>query len=410
MPEFLQRLGRWISTLPTWLLVAAAVSATPAGAHTRSESHSVWEIKGAEVDLVMTIPVVEANRLSSDRSTPSDEALKAYLTERVYPLSAGRRCELVPPVQTLSAVAGFRKYDFTFKCATPNNLQIHSGAFFDLVASHTNFAQVQAALTSEFTEQLITVEHQTVDVTGGEGSRLKSAHFVEFIRMGMMHIFTGVDHMSFLLGLVLISRRLRDLIFVVTGFTLGHSLTLALAVTGVLRPHAEYIDALVALTIALIGAENIVVQTQKPRLVALGVGGSLALMAVLQWLGFGGLPSLLLLGAGLFTANYLMVSGNLRDAGRLRILITLVFGLIHGFGFAADLLQLQLPPERLAELLVGFNMGVEIGQLILVAGATLLVALLAKYKFTLPRPMVVDVASAFLVGLGVFWFVSRSYA
>lgn len=396
--------------MPTWLLVAAALSAAPAAAHTRSESHSVWEIKGADVDLVMTIPVIEADRLSSDRTAPSDEAVKAYLTERVYPLSTGRRCELVPPVQTLSAVAGFRKYDFTFKCATANDLQVHSGAFFDLVASHTNFAQVQNALTSEFTEQLITVEHQTVDVTGGEGSRLKSARFVEFIRMGMMHIFTGVDHMSFLLGLVLISRRLRDLVFVVTGFTLGHSLTLALAVTGVLRPHAEYIDALVALTIALIGAENIVVQTQKPRLVALVVGGSLALMALFQWLGFGGLPSLLLLGAGLFTANYLLISGNLRDAGRLRILITLVFGLIHGFGFAADLLQLQLPPERLAELLVGFNMGVEIGQLILVAGATLLVALLAKYKFTLPRPVVVDVASAFLVGLGVFWFVSRSYA
>ena len=84
--------------------------------------------------------------------------------------------------------------------------------------------------------------------------------------------------------------------------------------------------------------------------------------------------------------------------------------MIHGFGFAADLLELQLPPERLAELLVGFNLGVEIGQLTLVVGATVLVALLAKYKFTLPRPLVVDVASSFLVALGVFWFVSRSYA
>jgi xanthosine utilization system XapX-like protein len=90
-------------------------------------------------------------------------------------------------------------------------------------------------------------------------------------------------------------------------------------------------------------------------------------------------------------------------------LITLVFGLIHGFGFAADLLELQLPPERLAELLVGFNLGVEIGQLIVVAGATLLVATLAKFRWTLPRPTVVDVASSFLVALGVFWFVSRSY-
>jgi hypothetical protein len=403
----MERLGKQLRRV---MLAAAALGASAAGAHTRSESHSVWEIKGTNVDLVMTMPMVEINRLSSDQGPPSDDRVKNYLTERVYPLSAGQRCELVPPVQTLSAAAGFRKYDFTFKCATPNELKIHSGAFFDLVSSHTNFAQVQNALTSEFTEQLITAEHQTVEVTGGEGSRLKSARFIEFIRMGMMHIFTGVDHMSFLLGLVLISRRLRDLVFVVTGFTIGHSLTLALAVTGVLRPHAEYIDALVALTIALIGAENIVVQTQRPRLVALGVGGSLVLMALLQWLGFGGLPSLLLLGAGLFTANYLLMSGNLRDAGRLRILITLVFGLIHGFGFAADLLQLQLPPGRLAELLVGFNVGVEIGQLILVVGATLLVVLLAKYKFTLPRPLVVDVASAFLVGLGVFWFISRSYA
>jgi HupE / UreJ protein len=381
-----------------------------AAAHTRSQSHSVWEIKGRDVDLVMTIPVIEADRLSGDQSPPSDDRLKAYLGERVYPLAGGKRCGTIPPVQTLSAAPGFRKYDFTFQCPTQDDLQVHSGAFFDVVASHTNFAQVQNASTGEFTEQLITVEHQTVDVTGGAGGRLKSARFIEFIRMGTLHIFTGVDHMSFLLGLVLISRRLRDLVFVVTGFTIGHSLTLALAVTGVLRPHAEYIDALVALTIALIGAENIVVQTHKPMPVAVTAGAALAFMALLQWLGFGGLPSLLLLGAGLFTANYLMISGRLRDAGRLRILITLVFGLIHGFGFAADLLELQLPPERLAELLVGFNLGVEIGQLVLVVGASLLVAALAKLRWTLPRPLVVDVASSFLVALGIFWFVTRSYA
>jgi hypothetical protein len=386
-----------------------ALLAPAAGAHTRSQSHSVWEINGPEVDLVMTIPAIEADRLARDRVSPSDERLEAYLAERVYPIAAGVRCAIVPPVEALSATAGFRKLDFTFRCPPSSELQIHSGAFFDLVSSHTNFAQVQNAASGEFTEQLITLEHQTVEVTGGEGSRLKSARFVEFIRMGMLHIFTGVDHMSFLLGLVLISRRLRDLVFVVTGFTIGHSLTLALAVTGVLRPHAEYIDALVALTIALIGAENIVVQTRRPAAVALIVGASLALMGLFRALGFGGLPSLLLLGAGLFTANYLMISGRLRDAGRLRILITLVFGLIHGFGFAADLLELQLPPERLAELLVGFNLGVEIGQLMLVGAATLLAAAAVRLRLALPRRLVVDVASSFLVGLGIFWFVTRSY-
>jgi hypothetical protein len=392
-----------------WIAAAACLGCGVASAHTRSQSHSVWEVNGRDVSLIMTIPTIEANRLAADGTSPSDDAVKRYLTSRVYALAAGKRCELVPPVETLSSAPGFRKYDFTFRCASPNDLQIHSGAFFDLVVSHTNFAQVQNAATGEFTEQLINSTHQTVDVTGGAGLRLKSARFFEFIKMGTLHIFTGVDHMAFLLGLVLISRRLRDLVFVVTGFTIGHSLTLALAVTGVLRPHAEYIDALVALTIALIGAENVVVQTGRSKIIALAVGGSLLLMAVMKWLGFGDLPGLLLLGAGLFTANYLMISGNLRDAGRLRMLITLVFGLIHGFGFAADLLELQLPPERLAELLVGFNLGVELGQLTLVVGATLLVVALRRLNLALPRPIVVDVASAFLVGLGAFWFVTRSF-
>lgn len=392
------------------LLIWGVWVGAPAYAHVRSQSHSVWEINGRIVDVVVTIPDIEAKRLGSDASPVTPERLRDYLTQKTYAAADGRRCALVPPVEILTALAGFSKFDFTFKCDAASNLQIHSGAFFDLVASHTNFAQVQNAATGEFTEQLITNEHQTIDVTGGEGGRLKNAGFFEFIRMGMMHIFTGVDHMSFLLGLVLISRRLRDLVFVVTGFTIGHSLTLALAVTGILRPHAEYIDALVALTIALIGAENIVVQTRQPKIVALGVGACLCLMALFQILGFGGLPSLLLLGAGLFTANYLLISGNIRDADRLRVLVTLVFGLIHGFGFAADLLELQLPTQRLTELLVGFNLGVEVGQLALVAGATLVVLGLKRSRLALPRPIVVDVASAFLVGLGVFWFVSRSYA
>jgi HupE / UreJ protein len=393
-----------------WLICAAALTPQTAESHTRSQSHSVWEINGEFVDVVVTVPDVEANRLATETAPVTSDILRDYLTERTYAVAGGTRCALIPPVQTLSALSGFRKFDFTFKCGSAANLQIHSGAFFDLVPSHTNFAQVQNAASGEFTEQLITNEHQTIEVTGGEGSRLKNASFFEFIRMGAMHIFTGVDHMSFLLGLVLISRRLRDLVFVVTGFTIGHSLTLALAVTGVLRPHAEYIDALVALTIALIGAENIVVQTHRPKMVALGAAVCMGLMALFQLLGFGGLPSLLLLGAGLFTANYLLISGNLRDAGRLRMLITLVFGLIHGFGFAADLLELQLPTERLAELLVGFNLGVEAGQLALVVGASMLVVALRKFQLALPRPIVVDVASTFLVGLGVFWFVSRSYA
>ena len=121
------------------------------------------------------------------------------------------------------------------------------------------------------------------------------------------------------------------------------------------------------------------------------------------------LPVLLLFGAGLFTSNYLMVSGHLRDAGRLRLVVTLVFGLVHGFGFAAGLLEEKIPQTRLFELLFGFNIGVEIGQLTLVLGLTLAVYLLRRLKLTLPRPIVVDVAASLLVCVGMYWFIQRSF-
>src|SRR6202051_96297 len=244
-----------------------------------------------------------------------------------------------------------------------DNIKVRSSAWFELVESHTNFAQIQDD-KGTFVEQLITKEQQTLDVESSSGgSPLQNAGFLEFMQMGIMHIFTGVDHMSFMLGLVLISRRVRDLLFVVTGFTLGHSLTLGLAVTGILRPEAQYIDALVALTIALLGGENLGESPHKPLFVALAMGGIMFAMALAQYLGAPvTMPMLLLIGGGIFSANYLMLTGHLRDAARVRLLMTLVFGLIHGFGFASNLLEMKLPSGRLTELLLGFNLGVEVGQ------------------------------------------------
>ncbi|CAN7142448.1 HupE/UreJ family protein [Phenylobacterium sp. LjRoot225] len=388
-------------------LAAAVLAATAAAAHVRSESHSVWEINGRNVDLVMTLPSLETARLSRG-GQPSDADLSRYLAERVHPLADGRRCALVPPVHALGARAGYRRFDLTFTCPDVRNLAIRTQAFFEVAPGHLDYAQVQNAQTGAFTEQLITRDRQTVQVTGGEADRLKAAGFLDFVRMGVVHILTGVDHMAFLVGLVLISRRLKDLLFAVTGFTLGHSLTLALAVTGVIRPQADFIDALVAQTIALIGLENIAVQAKRPAAVAAGLAVTLAAMLALKLAGVGALPVLLLLGAGLFGANYLLISGQVHDAVRLRLAITLVFGLIHGFGFAAGLLDEPLPPERLAELLFGFNVGVEVGQLTIVAAVWVLAWSLGRLKVAPPRPIVVDSSAAALVGVGVFWFVTRA--
>ena len=400
-----------------WVLVALAAlllflfSAAPAFAHTKSETHSVWRIVGSVVHVTFSVPDIEAKRLAGpDKSPPSDARLGAYLTKRLQVFSQGKPCPLSAPVQTTAASAGFRRFEFSFQCPSAKAITLHSDAFFDLVPSHVTFAQVVTD-NGDLAEQLITKDNHTLDASAeAGGGKLQNASFLQFVGMGMMHIFTGIDHMSFILGFIILARRLRDLLFVVTGFTIGHSLTLALAVTGLVRPHAEYIDALIGLTIALVGAENISVQSGRPAVVGASIICLLGLMAIGRLLGLGGLPSLLLLGAALFTSNYLMVSGHLKDAARVRLVVTLMFGLIHGFGFAANLLDERLPKGRLAELIVGFNCGVEIGQLTVVMVVLGLVAILTKVKLTLPRPLVIDVVSSGLVAFGLFLFVTRGYA
>jgi hypothetical protein len=398
---------------PLLALTLALVFGAPAPvcAHTLSESLSAWRVDGDTVRLQFTVPDLEAKRVTpSGKDLPSSAQLGHYLADRVGATAAKQKCPLVEGPRALAAAVGYSRFDFVFRCPSASDIDIHSAAFYDLVRSHTNFARIEDS-GGRFFEQILTVDHQEVAVAAddAEGGGLENAGLLQYVKLGIMHIFTGIDHMSFMLGLVLISRRVRDLLFVVTGFTLGHSLTLALAVTGILRPEAQYIDALVALTIALIGAENIGDGTHRPVPVAIGLGGILFVMALGRYFDLGvTLPTLLLVGGGIFSVSYLMLTGQMRDAGRVRLLVTLVFGLIHGFGFAANLLEMKLPANRLAELLVGFNVGVEIGQVTVVLGALLVAWLLVRAKLAIPRPLFTDIAAAFLVGEGLCWFVERS--
>ena len=398
---------RWWRIL---LSLVVIFSTTPVFAHTKSETQSVWRIVGSTVHVAYTIPEIEIPRLAKNGVPPSEADVADYVRKNVTLLHGNEQCERTEDVRTVSASTGFRRFEFTYKCSDAQGMKIHSSAFFPVVPTHVTYAQVITD-RGDFISQLLTADQQTLGLSNASGqSPLQNASFFQYVGMGIMHIFTGYDHQVFLLGLVLISKRVRDLIFVVTGFTVGHSVTLALATLGIIRPHTEYIDALIGLTIALIASENVGDSNHRSGTIASVVGSGLLLMALGKMVGFGGLPVYLLIGAAIFAVNYLMLSGHLKDAGKLRLVVTMVFGLIHGFGFAANLLEMQLPTGRMAELLVGFNLGVEIGQLTLVCALLGLVWLLSKAKLTLPRPIVVDVASACVAGVGIYWFVSRSYA
>lgn len=386
---------------------ALALHCIGALAHIKSESHSVWHVVGTRVDLAYSVPVTETLRLAeSEGVQPSDERVLDYLGRHFRVSAKGGACQPGSP-RAVRATDQFRRFELHFECPGTEGVVLTASAFVDLINSHVNLAQIETS-DGRFVEQIFTQERQTIELNGVDG-KFENAGLLEYVVMGMEHIFTGIDHMSFLLGLVLLSRRARDLVFVVTGFTLGHSLTLALAVTGILQPQPEAIDALVALTIALIGAEAIAVKTHRPGPVAAAFGALLLVMVAARLAGWGTLPILLLLGAALFSVNYLLISGHLREAGRLRLVVTLVFGLIHGFGFAAGLLEFQMPPDRLLQILVGFNVGVEIGQMAVVFAMLGLVWLLRRFRLALPGPIVGDLVAAQLVGTGLYWYIGRSF-
>lgn len=402
-----------MKTLLRHLLLAlvAALTAAPACAHTRSESLSSWVVQGAEVRASVTVPETEALRLAPQ--PPSDAEVAAYVAAHLAVRAGGQPCALQGRPAAPPAARGFRRAELQWRCPQPQAIELHTDAFYELAPTHVMLARVQAG--GRWTEQLLTAERHSVAV-GASG--LQGAGFGAYVAMGLSHIVTGPDHIAFLLGLVLISLGWRDLALVVTGFTLGHSATLALAVSGWLRPAPELIDVLIALTIGLVGAENVAavmgrggaLASRRADALAFAAGGLLLAMAAARVAGLGRLPVLLLLGTALFAPCYLLLSRRLADAAPLRAAVTAVFGLIHGFAFANDLIELELPPGRLAGLLFGFNLGVELGQLLIVALLLGGAALLVRLRLALPRPLVVEGGSAALVGLALFWIVGRTYA
>ena len=113
-----------------------------------------------------------------------------------------------------------------------------------------------------------------------------------------------------------------------------------------------------------------------------------------------------LLGLALFTACHFALLARTERATLLRIALAFAFGLVHGFGFAGVLAEMSLPAQRLVPALIGFNLGVEVGQLVLVAIALVIATL---FRGRLPQ-FVTPALAASLCGIGVYWFIGRTLA
>ena len=179
----------------------------------------------------------------------------------------------------------------------------------------------------------------------------------QYLILGFTHIVPkGLDHILFVLGIFLLSSRIRPILAQVTSFTVAHSITLALAMYGLLSVSPRIVEPMIAVSIAYVAIENIFV----------------------------------------------------REVSAARVFVVFAFGLLHGMGFAGVLRELGLPRSQFVTALLTFNLGVEAGQLTVIAAAFLLVARWCRNK-PWYRKRVVIPASAAIAATGVFWTIQRVF-
>jgi Na+-transporting NADH:ubiquinone oxidoreductase subunit NqrD len=358
-----------------------------------------------------SVQALEATRLGLLENGTSElsEVLVQHLASSIS-LHAGQEpCRTVAGPQARAAREGYLRVEWRFACSAHGSIEIVNNAFFAVASSHIHYARVRQGdgRASEFLFTNTERRHR-IEVEAQTTSESRGASFGAYLWLGVEHILMGVDHLAFLLALLLLCRRAREVAYLVTGFTLGHSLTLSLAALGVVNPNVPVIEALIGFTIALVAAENVGVTTGANGKIACVSSGALVVLALLKSLFHLGIPLATLVGLALFTGCYLRLVDTPARALRWRPILTVLFGLIHGFGFASVLLEIGLPTDRLIAALLGFNVGVEIGQLGIVAALWLIGLQIARRFSFLHNWFIFDVTSAALCALGLFWFVGRA--
>lgn len=359
----MSRRARGLARRASAVLAAVAFGvvggAAPAAGHTTSMGLADVRVSGTAVTYRLTLVLTEL-----------PEAMARTLAAAVD----GREAEVVRTVTALREKVHARAGDAA--CA-PGRARLQGSRLGDArVTLELEFACPRAparlALRDDWAD-LFGEHYRTLARVEGPGGVVREAAFLpdareatfelgagassaagSFMWLGVEHILTGYDHLLFLAALLLGGGGLGGLLKIVTAFTLAHSTTLALAVLGVATVPARIVEPVIAASIAWVAIENV-------------------------WLG--------------------------RALAR-RWLVSFAFGLVHGFGFASALTPLALPRWDLALALVGFNVGVEMGQAAVIVAVLPLGLVLRRHPW---RPRLVLGSSLALALVGAVWFVQRLF-
>jgi HupE / UreJ protein len=361
----------------TLILLCAGLAPRPARAHQQSLSFGELRVRGARIDgrlrfsaadllpLLQLAPAGDQNVQLTQRDLErAGPALAKATIGELRLRSSGEDCVGAPGGTTLEDEDGVLIAG-TWTCPGPvTDLEVRVG-FLDLIApGHTHLAKIVFD-DGEPGDVAQRIAQQGAETFSVGRARSTGSTALRFLRLGVLHIFTGYDHVAFLIGLLLLGGSFRTLVKIVTSFTLAHSITLALAALDILAPPPRLIEPLIAASIVFVAAENLWALRSR------GEGREAEAAAAL----------------------------------RHRWMLTFAFGLVHGFGFASALRELHLPRAGLAASLVTFNLGVEVGQVCIVAVALPLLALLRRKRWFVPAG--VRALSGAVGAAGLFWLVQR---
>ena len=261
---------------PVLVAVGIAIFAT-AAAHTRSESYSQWHLEDTSVTGIVTIPLREVMLLyqSGSADVPPRDLFRQQLERRTSVVSGSGPCATTATT-VLKAASGFVRVEMNFDCGSQPPATLSYRAMFGVAPAHIHYARAYRDGV-EVGESLITDAADRWSFAGLETPT--SYSFTAFLMIGIEHIAGGIDHIAFLLGLLLIAGSIGRSVIAVTGFTLGHSASLAAAVLGYVSAEGQLVEAFIGFTVALVAVEYFLLRRDRVMpyavlclLLALGTG------------------------------------------------------------------------------------------------------------------------------------------
>lgn len=377
--------------------------------HARSVSYSTWIIheNGRSADVRARLSRLDVSLLERAGNHPNDGTLGRHIAQKLRLVTGTGPCAVSGAPMVLSLEPD-QWVDVSWQVACPQGgaLAVESDLLVDANPSHVHFVRTSWESSAVPSTEVVLDAAQRRAIISSPGQGASDRSFWRFVSLGAGHIATGWDHLLFVALLVLGARARKRAILAVTGFTVGHSVTLSLAALGIAAVHEAPVEAMIGLSIALLAVENAWMSERHQRslLPKVAVAGVLG-VAVTAW-ALGRAGALAYAGAALFAACSFALLRRSKDGEGWRALAALLFGLVHGLGFARGLTGLDLPKKDLMFALFGFNLGVELGQLTFVV---LLLPVAGRVFCGASRRSIFVVVHAAAIGLGVYWLVHRAF-